>query len=71
MWNYNPAQKPFIVEFLYTYSFPSPKVNLQQLIEEGLIKDINSTPRGFEPISNENFTKILKLTRTGENFIID
>jgi hypothetical protein len=39
--------------------------------ELGVIQYIDSAPRGFEEINDENFEKILKATKTDENFIID
>lgn len=69
-WNYNPQRKPFVVTFLQVYSFPV-RTNLDQLIQLGVIQDIDSAPRGFEEINDENFEKILKATKTDENFIID
>lgn len=69
-WNYSPNRKPFVVTFLQVYSFPL-RVNMEQLIQLGVIQDVNSAPRGFEEISDENFEKILKATKTDESFIID
>jgi len=69
-WNYSPNRKPFVVTFLQVYSFPV-RTNLDQLIQLGIIPDIDSAPRGFEEISDENFNKILKATKSDENFIID
>lgn len=68
-WNYSPNRKPFVVTFLQVYSFPV-RINLDQLIQLGVIQDIESAPRGFEEISDENFDKILKATKSDENFII-
>ncbi len=67
-WNYTPQNRPFIVNFLYVDSFPTPKVNLRQLIEASLI---SAAPRGFEPISKEVFEKMLIMTRANESYIID
>jgi len=69
-WNYNPYSKPFIVNFLYLYSFPK-RINCNRLIELGIIADINSVPRGFERISDEDFETILQETQTDESIIID
>jgi predicted nucleic acid-binding protein len=69
-WNYKSSMRPFIVNFLYLYSFPK-RVNLKDLIEMGVIKDIDSAPRGFHKISTEYFNKILKGTKSNESFIID
>ena len=67
-WKYSP-NKPFIVNFLYTYSFPH-RINLQKLIELGIISDKSSAPRGFEKISKKDFEKILMDTKTDENLIL-
>ncbi len=37
-WNFNPRNRPFIVNFFYNYSFPK-RINLEQLIKLGIIKD--------------------------------
>ena len=66
-WNYS-TNKPFIVNFLYTYSFPK-RINMKSLIDLKIIPNINSAPRGFEKISKENFVKILKNTLTDEEII--
>lgn len=69
-WNYYPNLRPFIVNFLYTYSFPH-RVNMKRLIEIGVIADVNSAPRGFKKISHEQFLDIIKETNTNENIIIN
>ncbi len=69
-WNYNPNSRPFIVNFLYVYSFPK-RINLQELINLGIIKDIQSVPRGFQKITTEQFRTILKGTKTNESIIVD
>ena len=56
-WNYYPNFKPFVVKFIYSYTFRK-RPNLQWLIDNGIIADINSVPRGFQEISRENFRKI-------------
>lgn len=61
---------PFIVNFLYIYTFPK-RLNLAKLIELGVISDVNSAPRGFEVISKEKFEIIFKGSETNENYIID
>ncbi len=67
-WNYRRNNRPFIVNFLYLDSFPMPKVNLAKLRASNLIQD---APRGFEPLTNEQFNSILKLARANESYIID
>ncbi len=69
-WKEKPNSKPFVVNFLYTYSFPH-RINLKRLIELGIIPDVQSAPRGFEPISDQSFRKIITETGTNEYIIID
>lgn len=66
-WNYS-QNKPFIVNFLYSYSFPH-RINMKELIELEIIRDIESAPRGFEKISKKDFEKILAETNTDKNLI--
>ena len=56
-WNYRKNNKPFIVNFIYAYSFRK-RPNLKWLNENGIIPDILDMPRGFREISRENFLKI-------------
>ncbi len=67
-WNYNAYNRPFVVDFLYAYSFPH-RINLQRLIELGIVPDINSAPRGFTKISYHQFMQILEETKSNENII--
>lgn len=67
-WNLKPKWRPFVVNFLYLESFPMPKVNLARLRQENLLSD---APRGFEPISDEVFFRILKLAKANGNYFID
>lgn len=69
-WNYNQRNRPFIVNFLYLYSFPK-RPNLQSLIAMGVINNIYSVPRGFEEITEEQFNLILGASETDESFIIN
>lgn len=69
-WNRNERSRPFIVNFLYTYSFPK-RPNLAKLIELGIVADIDSAPRGFVPISAEQFQMIIKESQSNESIIVD
>lgn len=69
-WNYNSYTRPFVVNFLYTYSFPK-RINLKELIELGIVTDINSVPRGFESLTKTQFQTILKETKTDARFVVD
>lgn len=69
-WDYNPRNHPFIVNFLYTYSFPK-RPNLKRLIELGVVADIGSAPRGFEPISTEQFKQIMRESQSDESIVVN
>ena len=69
-WNYNKNSRPFLVNFLYVYSFPN-RINLKRLIELEVIKDLDSVPRGFQKITLEMFTNIIKDTKSNESIIVD
>ncbi|MDR2694361.1 MAG: hypothetical protein LBB74_09150 [Chitinispirillales bacterium] len=69
MWDYLPT-KPFVVSFLYVYSFPY-RINMEKLIELQILKGVNDAPRGFKPITKEQFDLIIKRTKSDDCFIID
>jgi len=69
-WNYYPKLKPFIVNFLYAYSFPK-RLTLDQLINLGVTRDINSAPRGFVRISFDRFLTIMRETQSDASIIVD
>ena len=69
-WNYRKMNRPFIINFLYTYSFPK-RPNLAKLIELGVIENTQSVPRGFELISNEQFYDIIKESQSNESIIVN
>jgi hypothetical protein len=64
------ANKPFIVNFLYAYSFPK-RINMKRLIELGVTRDIHSAPRGFEEISDESFNRIITETKRDERIVVN
>jgi hypothetical protein len=69
-WDYSKSNRPFIVNFLYAYSFPK-RINLKRLIEIGVIQDVQSAPRGFELLSPKSFELILEETKTDERIIVN
>ena len=69
-WNYKRSDRPFIVGFLYAYSFPR-RPNMKELIDNGIIRDVESAPRGFERISKEQLSKILSISNTDPRVIVD
>lgn len=68
MWRYS-FKKPFVVNFLYVYSFPN-RINMKELIDLNVLQGVNDAPRGFKSITKEQFEIILKETRSDESFII-
>ena len=69
-WKRGKNLKPFVIDFLYAYSFPK-RLNLKELIDIRLFKDPLSIPRGISEIPSDIFKNILKLTETDESIIID
>lgn len=68
-WNYR-ISRPFIVDFLYAYSFPK-RINLERLIEIGVIPSVMDAPRGFEQVSLENLRDILRECSVDESIVVD
>ncbi len=69
-WRFKKANRPFIVNFLYVYSFPK-RINLQKLIEIGVIPSVTDAPRGFTPISVKNLKDILRECQADESIAVD
>jgi len=69
-WNLYSTIRPFIVNFLYVYSFPK-RINLQRLIEIGVIPSVNDAPRGFTRISVSNLRNILRECQVDEGIVVD
>ncbi|WP_433811381.1 PIN domain-containing protein [Flavobacterium johnsoniae] len=69
MWNYSQT-KPFVLKFLYVYSFPH-RINMKELIDLQVLSGVNDAPRGFKQITKEQFNNILKATKSDESFIVD
>jgi len=69
MWSYS-SNRPFVVKFLYVYSFPH-RINMKELIDLRVLNGVNDAPRGFKQITKEHFSNILKATKSDESFIID
>nr|VFJ44607.1 MAG: hypothetical protein BECKFW1821A_GA0114235_100740 [Candidatus Kentron sp. FW]VFJ54218.1 MAG: hypothetical protein BECKFW1821B_GA0114236_101731 [Candidatus Kentron sp. FW] len=67
-WNYRSGNRPFVVNFLYLYSFPK-RMNRQALVEDGVLG--SEPPRGFEPMTDEQFRKLLEGSNVERRIIID
>ncbi len=69
MWQH-ATSKPFVVRFLYVYSFPY-RINMSKLIELKILAGVNDPPRGFRKITKVQLDTILKETKSDESFIIN
>lgn len=66
-WNYNPRNRPFVVNFLYVYTFPK-RMNRKALMEAGIMND---APRGFEQLSDEQFDRLCKGSNADLSYLVD
>lgn len=69
-WNYSRGNRPFVVNFLYSYSLPK-RPNMARLIQMGIFKDVNSAPRGFEELGPEQLEDILKESEYDDRIVVD
>ena len=69
-WNYNRITRPFIVNFLYVYSFPK-RIIMKRLIEIGVISSVYDAPRGFTEISVKNLKEIMRECKSNESIAVD
>ena len=69
-WNRYPRNRPFIVNFLYAYSFPR-RINMKRLIDIGVIPSVGDAPRGFTKITTKNLVDILKECQADESIIVN
>jgi len=69
-WNWRTNSRPFVVNFLYVYSFPK-RMNLKSLIDTGVIQSTEAAPRGFVQINDEKFNRILEGSESDGRIIID
>ena len=68
-WNYRQNSRPFIVNFLYAYSLPR-RINLKRLIEMHIVRDIESAPRGFTPITQPQLQAILEESKSDARIVV-
>lgn len=69
-WDRSQHSRPFVVEFLYSYSLVK-RPNLAKLIELGIIADASSAPRGFTRITMDQLHLILNASESNESLIVD
>lgn len=65
-WDYNAQSRPFVLNFLYTYSLPK-RPNLAALNEH---KIISKAPRGFDLLSDVAFSKLMEISNADQRLII-
>lgn len=61
-WDRYNDYRPFVVNFLYAFSFKK-RANLKQLIELGVIQDVESAPRGFKEVQWDALIKLIKFSK--------
>lgn len=70
-WDWKPTYRPFIINFLYVYSFQLGKrMNRKTLLDLGIISGTENELRGLKQITKDQFITILKETATNESIIV-
>jgi len=70
-WNWNANYRPFIINFLFVYSFLLGKrLNRKALLELGIISGSENELRGLKKITKEQFEIILNETKTNESLVV-
>lgn len=67
-WDYNARSRPFVVNFLYLYSFPK-RMNREALVKSGVLGDM--APRGFERLTDEQFQILLGGSDVDRDIVVD
>ncbi|HEY8781055.1 MAG TPA: PIN domain-containing protein [Mucilaginibacter sp.] len=58
-WDKYPNYRPFVINFLYAHSFPTPKPTLDDLNNLGIIPDIKNMPRGFIKLTTKQLNTLI------------
>ena len=69
-WSENNKYRPFLVSFLYVCPLPK-RMNLKDLIDNGIIASIYDAPRGFTAIDDQKFNRILEGSNANRRYIVD
>ena len=67
-WDFRSNSRPFVVNFLYLYSFPK-RMNRKSLVEAGIQGEM--APRGFEKLTHKQFDILLRGSEVDRNIIVD
>jgi len=65
-WDAKPNWRPFVLNFLFVYSLPK-RPNLKALQENDIIQ---AAPRGFDPMSDDAFERLLKVSNAKTGFVV-
>jgi len=65
-WNRTSWNRPFVVNFLFVYSLPK-RPNLKALSDADILKE---APRGFEPLSDIAFHRLLEISHADARFVV-
>lgn len=58
-WDKYPKYRPFVINFLFAYSLPTPKPTIKNLIDLKIFEDSKSIPLGFIKLTNEQFNDLI------------
>jgi hypothetical protein len=58
-WDKFPKYKPFVINFLFAHSLPTPKPTIKNLIDLRIFEDSKSIPLGFIKLTNEQFNDLI------------
>lgn len=58
-WDRFPKYRPFVINFLYAHSLPTPKPTLNDLIKLKIFSDPMSLPKGFAKLTNAQFSDLI------------
>lgn len=72
IWQKYPSYKPFIMNFMYVYTFNvGSRLNRKKLLELNILTGEEGEMRGIKQISKAQFQLILKETKTNESLIVN
>lgn len=60
-WNWKPTNRPFVIDFLFAYSFKK-RINLKTMLDEGILNSMNDV-KTINKLSSDCFIKLLSLTK--------
>lgn len=67
LWHAQPQNRPFIVNFLYTYSLPK-RPNLGKLKASGVLVE---HPRSIDLLTDQGFNTLLQISDANQNLVVD